>query len=337
MTQDAAILVEVTRGRGVESVHRGRIAVTDASGAVVLAVGAIDTPVFPRSSIKALQALPFVESGARDRFGFGAREVALACASHSGEAKHSRLALAMLSACGLGAGDLGCGAHAPLNTEAAAGLIRAGGDPGAEHNNCSGKHAAMLATCRHLGEPTHGYTTVEHPCQMRVRDAIAEMTGADLAATDPGLDGCSLPTYPLPLVALARAMARIADPAGLGTARARAVGQIRAAWTGHPDLVAGTGRFDTRLMTALCGAVATKVGAEACYCAAWPDRGLGIAVKIDDGADRAAEVALAATLRRLGAMADLDRALFETPALTNRAGATIGHLRPTGPVGEGLF
>src|SRR5262245_26619018 len=176
------ILIELTRGALVESAHVGAVAVVRADGEMAAAVGDIARPVFPRSAIKPLQALPFVESGAVDRFGFGAPEIALACASHSGTARHVAGVTAMLSGFGLAVADLACGRHEPTDDDAARELERLGAAPSPVHNNCSGKHAAMLATARHLGEPSEGYWRPDHPVQQRVRRALEDMTGCPLGA-----------------------------------------------------------------------------------------------------------------------------------------------------------
>ena len=329
---DSPVLVEVLRGGTVESRHRGAVCVADADGGVVLGIGDIGRPVFPRSAVKAIQALPLVESGAADALGFGPRELALACASHSGEKAHAALAAAMLASAGLDETALECGAHWPSRQEAALELAGEGGRPSALHNNCSGKHAGFLCTCRHLGIDHHGYVRPDHGAQQAVRAAMEAVTGAVHAADACGTDGCSIPTYAVPLKNLAHGFARMATGIGLGPERARAAKRLIDACMAEPFLVAGTGRLDTRLMAAAGGRVMVKTGAEGVYCGAVPELGLGIAVKCDDGAGRAAEVIVAAVLQRLTAAdATLSAAIgaMVRPVLTNWNGIAVGALRPT--------
>ena len=330
---DNPVLVEVLRGAAVESRHRGAVCVADADGGAVMEIGDVDRPVFPRSAVKAIQALPLVESGAADAFGFGPRELALACASHSGEEEHAALAAAMLARAGLKASALECGAHWPMRQEAALELAGSGGQPSALQNNCSGKHAGFLCTCRHLGIGHHGYVGVGHPAQQAVREAMEAVTGAVHAVDACGTDGCSIPTYAVPLKSLARGFARMATGTGLGPERARAARRLLDACMAEPFLVAGTGRLDTRLMRAAGGRVMVKTGAEGVYCGAVPELGLGIAIKCDDGAGRAAEVMVAAVLQKLLATdAALSDALgaMARPVLENWNGIAVGALRPAG-------
>ncbi len=204
------VLVEVTRGPVVESRHRGAIAVCRPSGQLVAAWGEVGRPVFPRSAVKPLQALPLVESGAADRFGLSDRELALACASHSGEARHVGLVAAWLAGLDLSEADLECGAHPPGNEAAARDLVLQGCQASPLHNNCSGKHAGMLTTARHLGEPTRGYIAADHPVQRRIAQVLAELADSPAALTPVGTDGCGIPTLALPLAGIATAMARMA-------------------------------------------------------------------------------------------------------------------------------
>lgn len=294
------VLVEVLRGDLVESRHRGACAIVDAAGAIRLSAGNIDQPVYPRSAIKPLQAVPFILSGAADTFGFDDGDIALACASHNGEPAHVARARGMLERCGFSESDLECGAHWPMGEAAARALAGEGATPGQAHNNCSGKHAAMLATARHMGETPTGYTHRDHPVQRRIAAAISEITGHDLTGTVPAIDGCSAPNWPVPLRSLAFGFARFASGEGLSDQTATGCRRIYDAVVSHPFEVAGSGRFCTRVMTALDGAVLAKTGAEGVYCAALPGLGLGLAVKCDDGAKRAAECITIHLLDRLG-------------------------------------
>jgi len=256
------VLVEVTRGEWTESFHRGAVAVSDADGGLLVALGGVEAPVFPRSAIKALQAVPLLESGAADAFGFGTRELALAQASHGGEPAHVETAAAMLAAIGLGEHDLECGTQVPSHRESAATLARLGEKPSQLHNNCSGKHANFLAVARHLGVPHAGYVSAGHPVQGAVRDVLESLTGATHGAAHCATDGCSIPTYAVPLTALARGFARFATGAGLSPERTAAARRIYRAAVTAPFFVAGTGRFDTRVMELLKGAALLKTGAE---------------------------------------------------------------------------
>lgn len=324
------VLVEVLRGGRVESAHRGAAVVCDADGAVVLALGDVERPVFARSAVKAIQALPLVESGAADAYGFGNRELALACASHSGEPAHTQLAASMLARAGLDERTLECGAQWPSG-EAGYALARAGGRASQLHNNCSGKHAGFLCTCRHAGIETAGYVTARHRAQETVRDALESVTGARHAPENSGIDGCSIPTYAVPLKNLAFGFARMATGVGLAREKAAAAKRLLAACMAEPFLIAGTGAADTAIIDAGQGRIFVKYGAEAVYCAAVPELGLGVALKIDDGAKRAAEVAVCALLAKLlaqdEALSDKLRSLAN-PKLINWNSIEVGSLRP---------
>ena len=326
------VLVEVLRGGVVESRHRGAVAVCDGDGNTVLALGDVERPVFPRSAVKAIQALPLIESGAADAFGFDDADIALACASHSGEPRHAERAASMLARAGLTAAALECGAHWPGSQDATIALARSGGQPGAVHNNCSGKHAGFLCTCVHRGVDHHGYVRRDHDAQRWVREAMQSVTGATHDEDVCGTDGCSIPTFAVPLANLAAGFARMAAGTRLNPPRAAAAKRILAACMAHPFYVSGTGRADLQLMEAGPGRVFTKTGAEGVFCAALPELGLGIALKCDDGAGRAAEVMIAAVLAGLtGRDAALSGRLGELarPVLTNWNGIEVGSLRPT--------
>ena len=321
-----SVLVEVTRGGRVESVHRGAAAVLDADGAVVFSTGDIDAAVFPRSAVKALQALPLLETGAAHALGLTNAEIALACASHNGEPAHVATAQAMLRKAGQPDGCLECGTHWPTYDVAARALAASGAVATPLHNNCSGKHAGFVClACASNQEPA-GYIRPEHPTMRRITAALSDTTGTVLDERNRGTDGCSIPTYAIPLRALALAFARFGTGVGWHPDRAAAAVRIRMAVAEHPFMVAGTNRFDTEVMQALGARAFTKTGAEGVYCAALPDLGLGIAVKCDDGAGRAAEVATATLLRRfLGEGVPEARIL---PVLRNWNGIEVGALRP---------
>jgi L-asparaginase II len=283
------VLAEVTRGTTVESRHTGSYCVVDSRGKVVAAVGDSAAAVFPRSAIKAFQCLPLIESGAADRFGFTGEDIALACSSHNGEPEHVRVARSMLARADVAETCYECGAHWPSFVPAQLDVARQGGKALAVHNNCSGKHAGMLALARHLGAPTTGYVGIGHPVQVAVAKAIGRMCDVDMAQLPWGIDGCSVPTWAFPLRNMALGFAHLCQ------AEYAAGQRIITAAAAHPFMVAGTDRFDTRLMTEVPRAF-VKVGAEGVFCGSVAHAGLGIALKIDDGSGRAAEVAMAAVL-----------------------------------------
>ncbi len=329
------VVVEVTRGNRIESAHRGAGAVVDADGRVVLAFGDAERPVYPRSAIKALQALPLVESGAADRLGLSDKEIALACASHSGGEDHVATARAMLAKAGFDERVLECGVHWPLGEDEARALARLRETPTALHNNCSGKHAGFVCLSCVMGVAPKGYVAPDHAVQREVTAAIEGMTAIRLSEEMRGVDGCSIPTYAVPLIALARGFARLGTGQGLSPSRRDAAARIRASVAAHPLTVAGRGRFDTELMTLLGPRAFTKSGAEGVFCAALPEAGLGLAVKADDGAGRAAQVMIAALIRRFGGFDERTvarLARFVSPRLLNWNGAEVGLLRPVGPL-----
>ncbi len=331
VTSDSPVLVEVTRGTIVECCHHGRAVIADARGRVAGYWGDFERPVYPRSAIKPLQALAIVESGAADAMAISDEELALSCASHLGEPVHTEAVERWLDRIGLSAGDLECGPHAPADAKAAEDLARRGVTPTAVHNNCSGKHAGMLATACHKGDPIKGYTDFTHPVQQRILGIVELMTGQDLGHAPRARDGCSVPTIAVSLGGLAVAMARMADPADLADRRIEAVLRVRRAWGGHPYMVGGRTRFDTALISGTNGRVLSKTGAEGVYCACLPELGLGIALKIDDGAGRASQVAMTALLRHVGALDGVGAeqvAAWTAPTLTNHRGFEIGEVRP---------
>jgi L-asparaginase II len=317
------VIAEVTRGGIVESQHTGAAAVVNRDGQIVLALGDAEAAVFPRSAIKAFQCLPVIESGAADAYGFTAEEIALCCSSHNGEPDHVRVARAMLAKAGNAEGHYECGAHWPIEIHAQHDVVRAGGEPLAVHNNCSGKHSGMLALARRLGANTADYVKREHPVQRAIAATISQMCDCDVDAQPWGIDGCSVPTWALPIRSMALGFARLTDPANEAAVR------IISACRAHPFMVAGTKRFDTELMLAL-PRVFLKTGAEGVYCGCIPHAGLGIALKCDDGAGRAAEMAMAAVLAKLDVWTAEERAVlarFAHRDLENWRHIHVGELR----------
>lgn len=335
------LLVEVWRGNAIESEHRGAVAVVDADGGVYTSMGDIDRPVFPRSAVKGLQALPLVESDAADRLSLTDEELAIACASHNGEPAHVRTVAGMLAKAGADAGVLECGTHWPYHDATVREMAARGEAPTPLNNNCSGKHAGFVClACALMGwndggldlrRYVKGYVSPDHPVMQEVGDALQSATGWDLRKAPRGTDGCSIPTYGIPLRQLALGFARFGTGIGLRVGQARAARRLREAVAREPFMVAGTGRFDTVVMERLGERVFCKVGAEGMYCASLPDRGLGVAIKIDDGNNaRAAEVVMAAVIESLVKL-DEDESRFihaySDFTLRNWNGIEVGALR----------
>lgn len=325
------IVVEVLRGTMVESVHRAAAMVTDAGGGRVAAWGDVDHTAFPRSALKPIQALALVETGAAAAFGVTEEELALAAASHGGEPQHTDRVRVWLTRLGLDEQALECGAHAPSHDPTYRTLLAAGLAPNPLHNNCSGKHTGFLTVARHLGAPIQGYIHPDHPVQQRITAIIEDMTGC--IAIPYGIDGCGIPAFALPLVATATAMAQMADPTAHSPERRHAAHAVVNAMRRHPALVAGTGRLDSAVMQA-APSIALKGGAEGFHVAILPEQGLGLAVKVDDGAKRGAELVILAVLDRLGVLDDAAKAALAEwmePPVRNVAGAVVGKMRAVLP------
>jgi L-asparaginase II len=327
-TMTNPILVEVTRGDRVESSHRGAVAIVDGTGAIRAALGDIEAPVYPRSALKPIQALALTESGAADAFGLDDEHIALACASHSGELMHTARVAAWLKRLGLSESDLACGPHAVRYEPEWRAMIARGDQPTRIHNNCSGKHAGFLTVAQHWGIATRGYEQIEHPVQQMVLATLHELSG--VLQISWGVDGCAVPNFVLPLSGFALALAKFASPDGLALPRATAMNRIVSAMTHYPELVSGTGRTCSILMRSCRGRAAVKTGAEGVYAAVVPALGLGVAVKIDDGAGRAAETVIASVLHSLRVLGSDEAAttLLKSP-ITNTRGAIIGERKPT--------
>ena len=356
------ILAQVTRGQILESVHRGNFVVIEGDGTLV--AQSLKVPdgtkvhdsakvhdgtkvhdrTFWRSSSKAFQALPMIMSGAADFYGFGEREIALSCASHAGETMHTQLAAQMLARLGLGESDLRCGAHRSIDRPSADAMIRAGAEPTQLNHNCSGKHAAMLTFANYIGADLKHYLDLNNPIQQTILKTVARFTGVPAAQIPIGIDGCSAPNFALSLRAMALAYARLINarayfgdeklddyPVGIADACERIV----RATMKFPELVAGTGQFDTQIMRALPGRIMSKGGAEGVWCAGvlpnekWP-RGLAIALKIDDGSQRARPVIALELLRQLQVMTpDAEAALgqMSPEILLNSGGVAVGEIK----------
>lgn len=330
-------LVEVLRGGAVESRHRGAVAVADGAGRLLFALGDVEAPVFPRSAIKVIQALPLVESGAADALGLTAAELALSTASHNGEEAHVEGARAMLARVGRDETCLVCGPHWPGREDDRGRLHLAGRTPTRLHNNCSGKHAGFVCCAVHAGIDPTGYGDVDHPVQREIAAALSDVTGVDTDRVPRGRDGCSIPTWALPVAAMARGFARMASGEGLAASRARAARRLLEAAIAEPFMIAGTERFCTDFIRACGGSVYVKTGAEGVFCAALPALGLGVAVKCDDGAARAAEVVTATVVARLlGRFEDPALARFRTPVIRDWNGVEVGGLRAVAGAFDGV-
>lgn len=327
-------LIETNRGFAdtgytTENRHHGSVAVVDVRGNVLWSAGDPHTMTFTRSAIKPFQALPFLRADGPAHFGFSRDEVALLCASHSGEAMHVAGVESMLSKIGLDEHSLACGCHVPLYYDSVGVAAPADTQWRQVHHNCSGKHSGFLAWCRLHGSSHHDYLERGHPLQQAVRATLAELTGMPAAALPVGLDGCSAPNYAMPLSRLAQLYARLAqgaaDPQG-----GAPLGDLFAAMTARPDLVSGQARCDLAYMQAGGGDWVSKVGADAVQTIGIASAGLGIAIKIADGATRSLQTATYAVLDQLGLLDAGRRQLLEgyrEPPLRNVRGATVGHIR----------
>lgn len=332
------VVARVTRAGRAESIHRGFGAVCGPEGGPLGGFGDPETPVFWRSAAKPFQALPFFEAGGDRAFGLTRDEAALSCASHSGEPAHVAAARSMLAKGGFSAADLRCGIHAPYDGASAAALARAGEAATALHNNCSGKHAAMLLACRLFGFDPRDYDEPDHPLQRAILEKVAFYARYPAAGIELGIDGCSLPVFRLPLSRLAGAFARLVAPAALvgeSAEAAAARGRIVAAMTGSPFFVSGTGQFTTRLIEAGNGRWIGKEGAEGVYAMAIADPPRGIAFKLDDGASRARNAVACALLGAAGAWTETPASLAGDvrPELRNARGTVVGEIVADIPLG----
>jgi len=330
-------LVEVKRGAITESRHRGHIVVVEPDENIVAYAGSPENVTFLRSSAKPFQALPLLVSGAADQFGFNDRELALACASHNGEPMHTELAASMLQKIGLGPEALKCGVHEPYSLEVAGKLRLQGLLPNVLQNNCSGKHVGMLAVAKHLGAPTENYDSPENPVQKAIAETIAQFSGVSVTDLSVAVDGCGAPIFGITVKAMALAFARLVSPPATFDKTTRdACERIVRVMNAYPELIGGTSdRLDTEIMRATPGRVISKVGAEGVYtagvnpCEEWP-KGLGVAIKIEDGDDkRARPTVVIEALRQLGVLVDesldaVSRYAF-FPVL-NRRGDVVGEV-----------
>lgn len=334
----ASPLVEVKRGSITESRHRGHIVAVDGDGRTVAQLGVPGTVTYLRSSSKPHQALPLVATGAADHFGFTEKEIAIACASHNGERIHTETVAGMLRKIGLKPSALKCGVHEPYSAAAARELRERGEQPTVLHNNCSGKHTGMLALALYLNAPVETYDQQENPVQLNIVRSISQFSGVAVEDIAIGVDGCGVPTFGVTVRAMALMYVRlVAPPEDFDDATRSACRRIVAAMTKYPEMIGGRDeRLDTVIMQAARGLVVSKVGAEGVYTAAvlpcekWP-RGLGLALKIEDGEDRRARpTVVIETLRQLGVLKDDALEMVKQYAsfpITNRRGEMVGEVR----------
>ncbi len=331
-------LVQVTRGSITESRHRGHIVAVEPDGKSVAVLGAPQTVTFLRSCAKPHQAIPLIASGAADHFGFNEVEIALACASHSGEGIHTEAAASMLRKIGLRPGDLKCGTHEPYSPEVARNLRERGEKPDVLQNNCSGKHAGMLALAKYLGASTETYDQPEHPVQLSIVRTVSQFSGVPVEDIAVGVDGCGVPVFGITVRSMALMYARlVATPLEFEETTRKACRRIVSAMARHPEIIGGmTDRLDTEVMRAADGSLISKVGAEGVYTVGvlpggkWP-RGLGLALKIEDGDDhRARPTVVIESLRQLGALNDESLEALSKYAffpVRNRRGEVVGEVR----------
>ncbi len=335
---NSEILVEIKRGDTVESIHRGHLFIVDGDGKEIARLGNPEIVTFFRSAAKPFQSIPFLMSGAAERFGFSEKEVAISCGSHSGEAIHTETSAKMLARCGLSESDLRCGAHEPFNETITREMIRSGEKPNQLHNNCSGKHAAMLAFAKQINAPIETYNQIEHPIQQAILQMTSDFADIPKEEIPLGIDGCAAPNFALPILAMARMFAKLVLPPKTFSDDLReACRRIVSAMMSYPEMIGGdaTERLDTEIMRILRGKIISKIGAEGVYLAGvlpsptWK-RGLGIAFKIEDGEDkRARPVVAVEVLRQLGILDEksLERLKkVSRPEIFNRRGDVVGEV-----------
>ena len=327
----AQVLVEVTRGPLVENRHRGHVAIVDWRGKLQYYFGDPHHVTYWRSSAKPFQALPVVEHGAVDHYGISSRELALFCASHSGEIFHTEAVLAIFKKIGQDPALLQCGVHPPYHKGTARDMLVAGEKPTALHSNCSGKHSGMLTLATHLKFDLSNYLAPDHPLQQMILDYIVDMTDFPRENIVIGVDGCGVPVHGLPLYNMSLAYARLAKPSGLEEKRQRACTRVSGAMMGNPEMVSGSDGFCTKLMRVGAGRLVAKGGAAGVYCVGVIGEGLGITVKCEDGSARGREPAVVEILRQLGLLSDEQVVAlrdFHRPQNINHRREKCGEVRP---------
>lgn len=326
------VAVEIWRGNRRESWSTANVAVVDSLGQVRYWLGNPHHETFWRSSAKPFQAMPVIESGAAAQFGFNARDIAIISASHSGEAAHVDAVASILERIGILPSDLVCGVHPPSHSATRSAMIKRGEEPSEIHNNCSGKHAGMVALARALKAPVQGYHREDHPVQKAIRDNVAMMTGLKSPESlITAIDGCGVPTFFLPLSRMAYAYARLVDPRAMESTKAGAALIVSEAMRNHPDLISGTGRTEVTIQEAVGHRLVVKGGAEAVFCLGIPDKGLGVAIKVDDGNARTLPPLVTGVLAEVGVLSDDEiQKLADViqPVLKNYGGTEVGMMKP---------
>jgi len=329
------VLAKVIRGDTVESAHRGHLIVIDGNGETVASIGDPKAVTFFRSAAKPFQAMPCITSGAADEFNFSEEEIALACASHSGEQRHVRIAGLMLERIGLNEAHLHCGSHLPFYEKEAERMLRVGEYATQLHNNCSGKHAAMLAFAKHIEADINTYELLENPVQQKILDAVSQFTETPVNKIPIAVDGCCAPNFALPLQAMATAFLNLIRPESFHQKTQDAAARIVSAMVNHPELIGGSERLDTMLMQTAEGKIISKVGADGVWlCGVLPSAkhptGLAIALKIEDGDDkRARPVVAVEVLRQLGILTTEDLIDVSPMPIKNRREETVGSVSAT--------
>ncbi|AZR71982.1 hypothetical protein BBF96_00320 [Anoxybacter fermentans] len=324
-------LVHVYRGQYVESIHYGSVVVVNAEGELIKSAGDPDFKTFIRSAAKPIQALPVVYSGAMEKYNLTPRELAVMCASHSGEEIHIETVRSILKKINVPEEKLLCGVHPPYHKPSAEALIKAGIEPTSIYCNCSGKHAAMLTLCMYFGWDIDGYIELKHPLQQMMLEVVSDVTDVPKDEFWLGVDGCGVPVFGMPLKNMALGFARLSKPEYLKEKYRNAARIITEAMYTNPMLVAGTDRFCTDLMRVMKGKVVAKAGAEAVYCVGFMDKGIGLAVKIDDGGRRGREVVVLKAMEDLGLISKEELAQlrkYRHPVIKNHHNKVVGELKP---------
>lgn len=328
---DAEVLTEVIRGPLVESKHRGHVAVVNHKGELLYFNGNPEKVIFARSSMKPLQAIPIVETGAASAYQLEAADLSIACASHSGEEQHTDRVMEILNKLDLSVNDLQCGTHPPRWREADEKIMRAGKEVTPIYNNCSGKHSGMLATARHMKESLEDYYQVNHPVQQRIIEVISELTEVPKDEVKIGIDGCGVPVHGVPLTNLALSFAKMANPIEESEKRKTAIEEVTKSMMSAPEMVGGTKRFCTDFMRVAEGSMFGKAGAEGVYCIGDIETGIGIAIKIEDGGGRATSAVAVEVLKQLNLLPEDKIELLESyhyPKMKNARDEEIGYINP---------
>jgi L-asparaginase II len=333
MASKQPLIIEILRGPVVESIHQVMAVVVNEHGGVVTYWGNPNFLTLPRSAIKPLQALSFVESGAMEKFALDSRHLSLACSSHGGEQGHLTVLKEWLDKLALSENILACGPQWPRNELATHEMIRRGLKPSAICNNCSGKHLGIISTCLHLGEDPKNYQQYEHISQKRMRKVLSEVTKIDHSQVAQAIDGCGLPTYALPLQGIAVGMSALLNQKEQPVRKAAAK-KILEALKNQPKLMSGSGEFAASVIEKTGGRAFVKGGAEGVFTGLIPGKGIAFAIKAADGSSRAAQLAAAHLLSSYGGVTESEAGAlseFWQPPVKNSRGETVGQMRIAKP------